>query len=167
MKTMTLQQPNHFKPGARQRGVVLIVALVVLLVLSLLGISSMQGTVMEERMAGNMYDRNLAFQAAEAALRAGEADAAAGVNIAYDVSLASIVAPVDLDYDANWPATAEDYSGTLAGLSTPPEYIIERQRPLPPLEADQPLQPPLMRVSARATGRNGTSVVVLQSIYKP
>jgi Tfp pilus assembly protein PilX len=29
------------------------------------------------------------------------------------------------------------------------------------------MQPPLMRVSARGTGRNGTSVVVLQSIYKP
>jgi type IV pilus assembly protein PilX len=164
---MNIQRLNRLNIGRRQRGVVLIVALVVLLVLTLLGISSMQGTVMEERMAGNMYDRNLAFQAAEAALRAGEADAAADTNIAYDVSLASIAAPVDLGYDANWPATAVDYTGTLAGLSTPPEYIIERQRSLPPLEADQPLQPPLMVVSARGTGRNGTSVVVLQSVYKP
>lgn len=158
---------NPFKPATRQRGVVLIVALVVLLVLSMLGISSMQGTVMEERMAGNMYDRNLAFQAAEAALRAGEADASAGTNIAYDVSVSSTAAPVGLEYDANWPATAVDYTVTLAGLATAPEYIIERQRPLPPLEADQPMQPPLMRISARGTGRNGTSVVVLQSIYKP
>ena len=32
----------------------------------------MQTTTMEEKMAGNMRDRNLAFQAAEAALRTGE-----------------------------------------------------------------------------------------------
>ena len=167
MKTMYIQRPNRFKPARGQRGVVLIVALVVLLVLSMLGISSMQGTLMEERMAGNMYDRNLAFQAAEAALRAGEADALAGTNIAYDVSSVSTSAPVDLEYEGNWPGTAIDYSATLAGLATAPEYIIERQRPLPPLEADQPMQAPLMRVSARGTGRNGTSVVVLQSMYKP
>jgi type IV pilus assembly protein PilX len=167
MMPMNLPRSNRLQALNRQRGVVLIVALVVLLVLSMLGISSMQGTLMEERMAGNMYDRNLAFQAAEAALRAGEADALAGTNIAYDVSSVSTTAPVDLEYDANWPGTAVDYSATLAGLATAPEYIIERQRPLPPLEADQPMQPPLMRVSARGTGRNGTSVVVLQSIYKP
>jgi type IV pilus assembly protein PilX len=164
---MNVPRSNRLQALNRQRGVVLIVALVVLLVLSMLGISSMQGTLMEERMAGNMYDRNLAFQAAEAALRAGEADALAGTNIAYDVSSVSTTAPVDLEYDTNWPDTAVDYSATLAGLATAPEYIIERQRPLPPLEADQPMQPPLMRVSARGTGRNGTSVVVLQSIYKP
>lgn len=150
---------------ARQRGVVLIVALVVLLVLSMLGISGMQGTVMEERMAGNMYDRNIAFQAAEAALRAGEVDAGAGLNINFDLTGTS--APTELEDDANWPNSAIAYSGGFAGLSDAPEYIIERQRALPPLEADQPMQPPLMRVSARGTGRTGTSVVVLQSIYKP
>lgn len=161
---------------ARQRGVVLIVALVVLLVLSMLGVSSMQGTVMEERMAGNMYDRNIAFQAAEAALRAGETDASAGVNIAYDVSASSTAVPPDIEYD-NWPNNAVGYSGGFGGLDQAPEYIIERQVPLPPLEADQPMRDPLVVVTARGTGRYEavdelgnvvkTTVVVLQSIYKP
>ncbi|MGK0674477.1 MAG: PilX N-terminal domain-containing pilus assembly protein [Halothiobacillaceae bacterium] len=61
----------------RQHGAALIVALILLLVMSILGISSVRTTVMEEKMAATSYDRSLAFQAAEAALRAGEAVALA------------------------------------------------------------------------------------------
>lgn len=57
----------------RQRGVALVVVLILLLVMTLLGLASMRGTLLEERMSGNMFDRGLAFQAAEAALREGEA----------------------------------------------------------------------------------------------
>lgn len=56
----------------RQRGAVLIISLIFLLVLTLIGVSAMQGTTMQERMSANMQDRNVAFQASEAALRAGE-----------------------------------------------------------------------------------------------
>lgn len=62
---------------AKQRGVVLIVALIMLVVITLLGISSIRTVLQEERMAGNTLDRSLAFQAAEAALRDGEAAALA------------------------------------------------------------------------------------------
>ena len=55
-----------------QAGAVLIVSLVLLLVLTILGVSGVQNTTMEERMAGNYRDRFSAFQAAEAALRVGE-----------------------------------------------------------------------------------------------
>jgi len=51
----------------RQRGTVLVVSLIVLLVMTLIGITSMQTTVLEERMAGNLREHNLAFQAGEAA----------------------------------------------------------------------------------------------------
>lgn len=61
---------NH--PATRQRGVALVVVLILLLVMTLLGLSSMRGTLLEERMSGIMYDRGLAFQAAEAALREAE-----------------------------------------------------------------------------------------------
>lgn len=55
-----------------QRGAVLIVSLIFLLVMTLVGVTAMQGTNMQERMSSNMQDRNVAFQAAEAALRLGE-----------------------------------------------------------------------------------------------
>jgi len=55
-----------------QKGAVLIVSLVMLIIMTLLGISGMNNTVMQERMAGNQRNSTLAFQAAEAALRAAE-----------------------------------------------------------------------------------------------
>lgn len=56
-----------------QRGVALVVALILLVVATLIGLSGIRGTSLQERMSSNMYDRSLAFQRAEAALRAAEA----------------------------------------------------------------------------------------------
>jgi type IV pilus assembly protein PilX len=60
------------RPASRQRGMVLLVSLVFLLLLTLLGISSMQNATLQEKMAGSVNLRNLSFQKAEAALRLGE-----------------------------------------------------------------------------------------------
>jgi type IV pilus assembly protein PilX len=46
--------------------------MIILLIMTIVGVSSMQTTTLEERMAGNMRDQNLAFQSAEAALIEGE-----------------------------------------------------------------------------------------------
>ena len=59
-------------PQQKEQGAVLIVSLVMLLIVTLIAVSSMQGTVMEEKMAGNTRDRNLAFQTAESSLREAE-----------------------------------------------------------------------------------------------
>ena len=56
----------------KQQGAILIVALIMLLLLTIIGLSSMRGTSLQENMTGNMRDSNLALQAAEAALRKGE-----------------------------------------------------------------------------------------------
>jgi type IV pilus assembly protein PilX len=62
---------------ARQRGASLFVVLILLLVMTLLGLAALRGTLLEERMSANLYDRSLGFQAAEAALRFAEELAAA------------------------------------------------------------------------------------------
>jgi len=51
-----------------QQGAVLIVSLILLLILTLVGVSGMKMTSLEERMSGNYKDHEMAFQAAEAAL---------------------------------------------------------------------------------------------------
>lgn len=56
-----------------QQGVVLIVGLVMVLLITIVGLSAIRGTGLQENMAGNMRDRNMAFQSAESALRFGEA----------------------------------------------------------------------------------------------
>lgn len=56
----------------RQSGISLIVVLLLLLVMTLLGLAVLRGTLLQERMSSNMYDRSLGFQAAEGALRDAE-----------------------------------------------------------------------------------------------
>lgn len=56
--------------GPRPRGAVLITGLLVLTVMTILGLASMRGTILQERMAGNLKEQASAFQAAEAALQA-------------------------------------------------------------------------------------------------
>jgi len=52
-----------------QRGAVLIISLVFLLLLTLLATSSMQNATLQEKMAGSLTQRNASFQSAETALR--------------------------------------------------------------------------------------------------
>jgi len=68
----TTRSLGNLKSQRSQRGVVLIVSLIMLLVVTLLAVSSMQGTSLEEKMAGNTRDRNLAFQTTESGIREAE-----------------------------------------------------------------------------------------------
>src|SRR5699024_7053117 len=64
--------PTYTTVPSSQRGAVLIVVLLLLLAMTMLGLLSLRGAIMEERMGAGMYDRSLAFQAAESALREAE-----------------------------------------------------------------------------------------------
>ena len=55
--------------GRRQHGAILIITLLFLVILTMLGVTAMTSSTMEERMAGNTRDSAIALQAAEAALR--------------------------------------------------------------------------------------------------
>lgn len=69
----------------RQRGTTLIVAMIILMVLTMLGVTALNTTTLEERMAANSQEVNRAFQAAEA-----------GIDVAFDDSDAySLTAAVD------------------------------------------------------------------------
>ncbi|ALN79894.1 pilus assembly PilX family protein [Lysobacter antibioticus] len=61
-------------PPRAQRGVVLYVALIMLLLLALLGITAMQVTGLQERMTSNYRSTNMAFQNAEGRARGKESD---------------------------------------------------------------------------------------------
>ena len=55
-----------------ERGAALVISLIFLLVITIVAIAGTRSTTMQERMAGNTRDRNLAFQAAESGLREAE-----------------------------------------------------------------------------------------------
>lgn len=97
--------------GRRQNGIALVVALVMLVVLTLMGLAGMRNTSLQERLSGNMYDRSLAMQVAEAALRAAEAALSANPNLGVNCT------PGNTACDAV-PATA--FSGTDGNWVTAP-----------------------------------------------
>lgn len=53
----------------RQRGIALVVALILLLVITLVGLAAVNGTLLQQKMSASFYDRELAFQSTEAAMR--------------------------------------------------------------------------------------------------
>jgi len=69
----TSLQRRTVHSAASQRGVALIVAMVLLIVIAMVGLAAMRSTIMQQKMAANLYDRQIAFQNAEAALRAAAA----------------------------------------------------------------------------------------------
>jgi len=67
-------KPNNLKTGYiqirhKQQGAVLFVSLMILLVLTLIGISSLNGSLMEEKMAANTQTSITVFQGAESAIK--------------------------------------------------------------------------------------------------
>lgn len=135
-----------------QNGAVLIIGLIMLLLLTIIGLASIRGTDLQERMAGNMRDHNLAFQAAEASLRAGEEVLNAGAlpnfsgaTIGYypDLMQLSSSNPLPASWNsADWtrlhsrPVTwsSADWdswsitlpAATISNVARQPQYIVER-----------------------------------------
>lgn len=161
----------------QQRGVVLILALTLLLVLTVVAVASMNTSGLEQKMTTNMRDRQIALQAAEAALREGE-------RFVEDNNLAQAnfnnnctngqcqCATGCIDYwtdtTVNVWATAgrhKVYTGNQLG-NQPALYIIEfmgnQCTPLPctPSTSD----PAMYRVTALGYGQTGARVM-LQSTY--
>lgn len=165
-------------PG-RERGAVLLFSLMMLLLLTIVGVTAMQMTTLQERMAGGYRDRHMAFQGAEAALREGErllnqATVPEFYSNGTDGLYVAGAAPDWHDFES---ATTRLYAGgdmsneLNQNLDSPPEYYIER---LPfrighgsSLGSDVSLEDnDLFRVTARSTGATGQATVVLQSVYK-
>ena len=156
------------------------VTLVMLLLLTLLGVSAVQTTTMEERIAGNARDRELAFQSAEAALRDGE-------RLLEPVTLPSFnganghhpeptpgTTPLWM-LASTWGPSSTDvidysYGSGISGVASQPQFYLEElpavTEPGGSLEAGVPLTNSYYRVTARAVGGTTAAVVILQSTYK-
>lgn len=65
--------PSTIRPPVRQQGAVLFVALVFLLLVTLLALTAIGTSVLQERMTGGMRNRQLSLMGSESALRGTEA----------------------------------------------------------------------------------------------
>ena len=165
MKKQNLQSSGPVTRGApeNQRGSVLIISLVMLLLISLVGLGSMQGTVLQERMSSNLQDRNIAFQAAERALRAGENWVRGSVAVAANQPL--LLSPENWDGAAGVGATP-----VVTGdgqLSAEPDYQAGWLTDFCPGVTVPPTCFERFAVTSRAQGGSANSVVILQTVYMP
>lgn len=160
-----------------QQGSALIIALVFLLVMILIGVTAMQGTTQQETMAGNARQRNLAFQATEAALRSGEQSLEVSGPAAVTLPTTFTGPTTDpgtfwMNYD--WTGSTA-YNGTLdPTLSAPPRYVIEQPIAMSVVDETSAALGPkvtvpvtLYRVTARGLGGTADAMVILQTLYRP
>ena len=146
----------------RQQGVALFISLVLLLVLTIIGVSSVQTTSLEVRMTGNEHNTMLAFQAAESALRDAEAQletvvalgafTQAGTNGLYEVA--------DLGDPEHWQAAAV-WTGANSRLA-PTQVDGVAEQPYAAAASDRV---EMFRITARGVGGNTNARVLLQSNY--
>lgn len=179
-----VQQRSAAKP--RQQGAALIVTVLLMMVISLLALTAMMRNNLDERMAFNQRDRQIALQAAEAALREGEDTVEATFGTLLDESFfigkencaesdgwcypKSAAKSWSALPKSAWESGASSHTRTLstraniAGVSAQPRYLIEYQG------ADNldPGNPCVARflITARAVGMNANSTVTLQSQYR-
>lgn len=167
----------------KQRGVTLLMALIFLMVLTLLGVTAAQMMGQEERMAGNARNRDIAFQAAEAALNAAEKNVATFPAVFPAATIETPGSGGEYTFSLCLPnnqafwngASAKDCKGvaktgfdwyaadatqTITGVpnvSEQPKYIVEKMS-----DSGGAKQ---YRVTARGVGGEANAVVILQAIF--
>ena len=162
----------------KQQGAVLVVGLIILVVMSIIGISTIGTTVMQEKMSGNVRDRQMAFHAAESALREGEAFIETVVSTSAFDGTDGLYGTSDTEPDpyATWDSSnSKAYQGNLDGVATAPRYRIrmigefgESSGALNigrygELRAEAPATG--FYITARGTGASDNSQVVIRSYY--
>ena len=156
----------------------------ILVVLTMIGVSSMTTSSLQERMAGNFRDRQIAFQAAEMTLAYAEEFAKDAINSAsifnntngyYD----SYDGPTNLNAFTGdwWTGTNSQILPTaIDQVRTQPRYIIEYRGDIGEEEGTSINLSGYgessgggkisnFRVTVRATGLSDNTTVILQSNY--
>lgn len=165
-----------------QRGAILVVSLLLLLVMTVLALTASQATRMQERMAGNARDLDLAFQAGEAGLRAAETRidgrvAPKGLSLAAcsDRDTCDVEAREGAveDFESQtrqwWDDNARALGLTLAEIDEEPHHYTELWADVPDtltMGGSQPKSGTMYFVNtSRAVGATDTASVIIETTY--
>jgi type IV pilus assembly protein PilX len=170
-----------------QQGMALFVSLAMLLILTVLGLASVQTTTMQEQMARNSRDTNIAFLAAESGLADAEAlietkNTMADFNAA-DANDKGLYLEAGFAAPTNWSAVQwDDANGkyetaatNLAGTAEQPKYIVEHVKTIIADEDRLNLEnigqdigtstSQIFRITVYGTGGSNDAHVMIQSTY--
>ena len=165
----------------RQHGAALLMCLIILVLVTLMGLTTMRTAIVQEKMSGTGTDRTLAFQAAEMALRDAENHVRDSLTSESPFAAACngglCLAPIDgssladsIDWESGVPATYGQNTGSVAidGVVKQPRYIIELLFDMAPMGGNS-LKPKSSgtpyRITALGYGKQKRTRVVLQSTY--
>jgi type IV pilus assembly protein PilX len=170
----------------KNRGVALFISLVLLLVLTIIGVSAVQTSTLETRMARNEHDTLLAFQAAESALRDGEnlLETLTSTDGFTDAGGNGLWTVAELDQVNRWETAGvwERSSSTSVAAPTTvgvvkerPRYLIEHIASVVREENAYQINDPysataadrieIFRITAHGVGGSTNARVVLQTTY--
>ncbi|MFN7097207.1 MAG: PilX N-terminal domain-containing pilus assembly protein [Gammaproteobacteria bacterium] len=162
----------------KQKGAVLVVSIMILLILTFIAVSTLQTSPIEEKIAGNYRDYNVSLQAADTTEREAENYIDSLVDISGFTNSNGLYttgnAPDPLA-SVTWSGTATVSATTnLPGIVTP-RYFIELigtyDSGTVSLNIYNYGQDPntgpvtVFRIVARATGATGTAETIVQSFY--
>jgi type IV pilus assembly protein PilX len=180
---------EHTHLPARQRGAILIVSLLLLLVMTVLALTASQTTRFQERMAGNARDLDLSFQSGEAGLRRAENQLTGNIKaLGGPQSIVPCEEDESFDPDdcwvidlpgssqdrrneapAEWDEKARDTGDALANVNKKPQFLTEEWVDVPDaLTIGQAVQMSgtyFYVNTARAEGATDSAVTVLETTY--
>lgn len=164
-----------------QRGAALIISLLLLLVMTILALSASQTSRVQERMAGNSRDYQLALQAAETALRAAEENLLTNEQIPCEntstpttcplVRQGGVAANPTEEGETWWNTNTRQYGSDaqdMAGLYADPRTIAEvvGSTKVGGLDIGQGGEQirEFYKITANGFGRSSTSRVIAESV---
>lgn len=129
--TDNTKRKTHNPGNTKQRGAVLVVSLVVLLLLTMLGVSALNMSSMETLIARNDQQRQVSFQSAESALREGYIFAMTQVSppietgVKADGNSLTGLYVYDLASSSNLNIYTLSWDGTDSVSATNGRYVVE------------------------------------------
>ena len=163
-----------------QRGWVLVVGLVILVMLTILSMALMKTTRLEEKMVGATREMNLSFQAAETVLRSAETFIEDQVDDAiFNTTASGLYSETDEEpgslFTSQWNSTnSVEQTNGLAGVTSNPRYMIKKLKKVGSDtdlsisgygDTDLSSQSTIFRITARGTGGAETTQTLLRSHY--
>lgn len=164
----------------KQQGAALMMSLIFLLVLTIIGVASLNDTIMQGKMAGAMQDGNIALQGTETAIRDAEELIDDLVTMGdFGVAAGLYLAGTNIDpfSDALWTADNSIAAPLVAGLKEAPRYVIKQAGQISVDDSATSLNINTyshesgsgvifgFRIIARSTGASGNSQRIVESFY--
>ncbi len=185
MPSRPLRRPPLLRAPASARGTALVVALLMMLLVALLGISMMRSIGVEARMIGNTGEKQHAFQAAQTALQYGEwwlaqiDNASTGVPCTTTTGTSPMVCSNQQTaatlttvpwtaFGANYQAPTVNGTSLLPVVASggPGNYALAPQIYIAYLGTTGSNQAKVYQVTAVGYGGNANAVAVVQSTYE-